>query len=178
MKRKPVAHFLFGLGLFSAIKVSGLSFWFYKGIGFLAILIGLANLKDFFWYGGGGFVMEIPRNWRPALKKLLSRVTSPFGAFLMGFVVCLFELPCTGGPYIFILGLLAEKATFVSTFPVLAIYNIFFVLPLLLITFGIYLGFSQVETAAEWKEKNLRNLHLVAGIVMLLLGLGVVLGLI
>ena len=34
-----------------------------------------------------------------------------FGAFLVGFAVSLFELPCTGGPYIVILGLLAKEVT-------------------------------------------------------------------
>ncbi|MFH1174464.1 MAG: cytochrome c biogenesis protein CcdA [archaeon] len=172
-----IIYFLFGLGLFSALQISGLSYWFYKIIGFLAILIGLANIKDFVWYGGGGFVMEIPRAWRPTLKKLLGAVTSPFGAFVMGFVICLFELPCTGGPYIFILGLLAERATLMASIPILLVYNIFFILPLVIITLAIYFGFASVEKATAWKDKNIRTLHLVAGIIMLVLGILVVLGL-
>ncbi len=52
-----IVYFLFGLGLFSAIQISGLSFWFYKFISFLAILIGLFNIKDYFSYGAGGFVI-------------------------------------------------------------------------------------------------------------------------
>ncbi|MBN2142860.1 hypothetical protein JW711_06035 [Candidatus Woesearchaeota archaeon] len=171
-----IAYFLFGLGLFSALQISGLSYWFYKAIGFLAIIIGLANIKDYFWYGGGGFVMEIPRAWRPTLKRMLGAVTSPLGAFIMGFAVCLFELPCTGGPYIFILGLLAEKTTMMASIPILLLYNLFFVLPLLVITALIYTGFSSTEKANEWKDKNIRILHLAAGLVMLVLGLLVVLG--
>jgi len=171
-----VVYFLFGLGIFSALQVSGLSYWFYKIIGIIAIIIGLANIKDYFWYGAGGFVMEIPRSWRPALKKMLSAVTSPLGAFLMGFVVCLFELPCTGGPYFFILGLLAERATMTAAIPILLFYNVFFVLPLVLITLFMYFGFASVEKMTEWKEKNLRRLHLVAGLIMLILGIIVVLG--
>jgi cytochrome c biogenesis protein CcdA len=173
-----IVYFLFGLGLFSALQISGLSYWFYKITGVLAILIGLANIKDYFWYGGGGFVMEIPRSWRPLLKKMLSSVTSPLGAFLMGFVVCLFELPCTGGPYIFILGLLAERTTMMAAIPVLLLYNIFFVLPLIAITSLIYLGFASVEKATEWKDRNIRRLHLIAGIIMLVLGLIVILGMV
>jgi len=165
-----IAYFLFGLGLFSALQVSGIAFWFYKTIGILAIIIGLANIKDFFWYGGAGFVMEIPRAWRPKLKKMLSSVTSPLGAFLMGFAVCLFELPCTGGPYIVILGLLAERMTLSASIPLLLIYNLFFVLPLIIITLLIYLGFANVEKTTEWKEKNIRLLHLIAGLIMLILG--------
>jgi len=173
-----IVYFLFGLGLFSALQVSGLSYWFYKIIGFLAIIIGLTNIKDYFWYGAGGFVTEIPISWRPRLKKMLGAVTSPIGAFLMGFLVCLFELPCTGGPYIFILGLLAERATVMATIPILLLYNMFFVLPLAIITLLMYFGFASVEKTTEWKEKNIRILHLVAGLIMLALGIIVVLGLI
>jgi len=173
-----ISYFLFGLGLFSALQISGLSYWFYKTIGILAILIGLANIKDFFWYGGAGFIMEIPRSWRPKLKDILGKVTTPFGAFLMGFIVCLFELPCTGGPYIVILGLLAEKTTQLLAIPILLLYNLFFVLPLILITLMIYLGFTNVEKTTEWKEKNIRMLHLIAGIIMFILGLLVIFNLI
>jgi len=171
-----IAYFLFGLGLFSALRISGLSFWFYRLIGGLAILIGLANIKDFFWYGAGGFVMEIPRAWRPTLKKMLLSVTSPLGAFLMGFAVCLFELPCTGGPYLVILGLLAERMTMFASIPLLLIYNLFFVMPLILITFMIYFEFANVEKTTEWKERNIRRLHLIAGVIMLILGILIVFG--
>jgi cytochrome c biogenesis protein CcdA len=173
-----IAYFLFGLGLFSAIQISGLSYYFYKIIGVLAIIIGLANIKDFFWYGGAGFVMEIPRKWRPKLKEMLGKVTSPLGAFLMGFVVCLFELPCTGGPYIVILGLLADKMTMWSSIPILLLYNLVFVLPLIIITLLIYSGFANVENATKWKDKNIRILHLIAGLIMLILGLLITFGVI
>ncbi|MEM2713993.1 MAG: cytochrome c biogenesis protein CcdA [Candidatus Pacearchaeota archaeon] len=173
-----IVYFLFGLGLFSALQFSGLSYWFYKIIGILAIIIGLANIKDYFWYGGGGFVMEIPRRWRPKLKAMLNAVTSPIGAFVMGFVVCLFELPCTGGPYIFILGLLAEKTTMLTAIPILLLYNVFFVLPLLIITMLMYFGFASIESMSEWRERNIRLLHLIAGLIMLILGIIVVLGLV
>jgi len=171
-----IAYFLFGLGLFSAIQISGLSYWFYKIIGILAIIIGLANIKDYVWYSGGGFVMEIPRSWRPKLKEMLGKVTSPFGAFLMGFAVCLFELPCTGGPYIVILGLLADKMTMWASIPLLLLYNLVFVLPLIIISLLIYFGFANVENATKWKDSNLKTLHLIAGVIMLILGILIAFG--
>ena len=94
----------------------------------------------------------------------------------MGFAVCLFELPCTGGPYIVILGLLAERITLFASIPLLLIYNLFFVLPLIFITFMIYLGFVNVEKTTEWKERNIKRLHLIAGLIMLILGMLIVLG--
>lgn len=173
-----IVYFLFGLGLFSALQITGLSYWFYKFIGLLAIIIGILNIKDFFKYGAGGFVMEIPKKWRPSLQRLLRSVTSPIGAFFMGFLVCLFELPCTGGPYIFVLGLLAEKTTRLMATPILLIYNLFFILPLIIITLFVFWGFTTVEKAKAWKERNIRLLHLIAGLIMVALGIIVMSGLV
>jgi cytochrome c biogenesis protein CcdA len=168
-----LAYLLFGLGLFSAIQVSGLSDLVYRLVGILAIGVGLLNIKDYFWYGGGGFAMEIPRSWRHTLKDIIYKATSPLGAFLVGFVVVLFELPCTGGPYFFVLGLLAKNLTLAGAVPYLILYNVFFVLPLLLILGLVFWGYSTVERVAVWKDRNVRVLHLIAGIVLTALGLAV-----
>lgn len=165
-----ICYFLFGLGLFASLQIFNISSLFYKTIGVLALVLGILNIKDYFWYGAGGFVMEIPRSWRPTLKGLLNRVTTPLGAFFVGFVVCLFELPCTGGPYLVILGLLAEKSTRIAAMPILALYNLVFVLPLLLIVYLLYIGHTNIDKVKEWKERNVKVLHLIGGIIMFILG--------
>ena len=170
-----IVYFLFGVGLFHALQITGLSYWFYQILGLFAIVIGILNIKDYFWYGGGGFVMEIPRSWRPTLKKLLQGVTSPAGAFLIGFVVCLFELPCTGGPYLFMTGLLAQQVTQDIAIPILLYYNVFFVLPLVGIVVLLYFGMSKVEEMEEWRNRNIRLVHLIAGLIMVALGIAVML---
>ena len=106
------------------------------------------------------------------MKALIRGVTSVPGAFLIGFVVSLFLLPCTSGPYIVILGLLSKTATRNVAFIYLLIYNFIFILPMLVITSLIYWGFTSVEQAEEWRQKRLQTLHLVAGIIILLLGIG------
>ena len=156
--------------MFSTLQVFNISSLFYKVIGVLALVLGILNIKDYFWYGAGGFVMEIPRKWRPTLKGLLNRVTTPLGAFFIGFVVCLFELPCTGGPYLVILGLLAEKSTRIAAMPILALYNLVFVLPLLLIVYLLYIGYTNIDKIKDWKEKNVKVLHLIGGVIMFILG--------
>lgn len=173
-----LSYFIFGLGIFSAIRISGLSSLVYKLVGGLAIVVGLLNIKDYIWYGGGGFVMEIPRRWRHTLKDILSAVTSPVGAFIAGFAVTLFELPCTGGPYFFALGLLANKVTTLGVVPYLLLYNVFFVLPLIILTFLLYFGFTNVEDAAQWKYQRTRLLHLIAGLILTTLGVVTVFGLV
>ncbi|MBD3313828.1 hypothetical protein GF345_05280 [Candidatus Woesearchaeota archaeon] len=166
-----ISYFLMGLGLYSAVQVTGLTHIFYYVVAILAIIIGLFNLKDYLWYGKW-FIMEVPKSWRPKMKMLLKGVTSTPGAFLIGFVVSLFLLPCTSGPYIVILGLLSKASTRPTAMLLLLLYNLIFILPMLIITFAIYFGFTTTEKAEEWRQRKLKTLHLIAGIIILLLGIG------
>lgn len=165
-----ISYFLMGLGLYSAIQTLTFTHIFYIIIGVLAILIGLFNLKDYFWYGKW-FIMEIPYSWRPKLKMLIKNITSIPGAFLIGFIISLFLLPCTSGPYIIILGLLTNLKTRNLAILLLLLYNLIFILPMLIITLIIYLGLTTTERAEQFRIRRLRTLHLIAGIIMLLLGL-------
>ncbi|MBW3015729.1 hypothetical protein KY330_04870 [Candidatus Woesearchaeota archaeon] len=171
-----IMYFLMGIGLFSAIQAAGVSRWFFGIVAVLAIFIGLFNLKDYLWYGKW-FIMEVPRSWRPKLKAVIRGVTSVPGAFLIGFVVSLFLLPCTSGPYIVILGLLAEVATRNYAMMLLLVYNAVFVLPMLVITVLIYFGLTTTEKAEKWRTSKLKVLHLIAGIIILLIGIFMLLGL-
>ncbi|MBW2992455.1 hypothetical protein KY345_04525 [Candidatus Woesearchaeota archaeon] len=166
-----ISYLLMGIGLYSAIKISGLTRIFYIIVAALAILVGLFNLKDYLWYGRW-FIMEVPRSWRPKMKMLIQSVVSVPGAFLIGFAVSLFLLPCTSGPYIVILGLLAQATTRNYAFMLLVLYNFIFILPMLIITFAIYFGFTTTEQAEQWRTKKLKVLHLIAGVIILLLGIG------
>ncbi|MDP1884095.1 MAG: cytochrome c biogenesis CcdA family protein [Candidatus Moranbacteria bacterium] len=163
-----ISYFLMGLGIYKAIGAFNLPQIFSIVIGGIAILIGLANLKDFFWYGKG-FVMEVPFGWRPKMQAIIKRVTSPLGAMGAGFVVSLFLLPCTSGPYIVILGLLAQREDLARSVALLAIYNLIFILPMVVITVGMYFGI-RAKRLESWRQRNIRLLHLVAGAIMLFIG--------
>jgi cytochrome c biogenesis protein CcdA len=164
-----ISYYLMGLGLYSAVEAAGVTQALYIAVAVLAIVVGLFNLKDYLWYGKW-FVMEVPFSWRPALKQLIQRVTSVPGAFLVGFAVSLFLLPCTSGPYIVILGLLARTTSRTSAMLWLLLYNAIFILPMILITVGVYLGVTTLDKAERWRTEHLQVLHLIAGIILLLLG--------
>jgi len=151
------------------------SVYVYKGLAVLAMLLGALNIKDFFFYKKGSLATEMPLFMRPKVKRLTEKATSTWGAFIIGFLVTLFLLPCTIGPYIVASGLLAELG-FLATIPWLLYYNLVFVLPMLIIVFIIYLGFAKVEEVAGWKEHNIKKLHLIAGILLLLVGLAILFG--
>ncbi|MFC1756501.1 cytochrome c biogenesis protein CcdA [Patescibacteria group bacterium] len=163
-----VSYLLIGLGLYKAITVFNLPKIFSIIIGVLAVLIGLANLKDAFWHGKV-FLMEVPMTWRPKMKSILTGVTSPLGAIGAGFLVSLFLLPCTSGPYVIILGLLAERVALAKTVSLLVLYNLIFILPMIVITLVMYFGF-RAKKLEELRKKNVRLLHAVGGTIMLLIG--------
>lgn len=166
-----IAYFLMGLGLMEFIRKYTLNFsgYFYKIMGIAAIIIGLLNLKDYFWYGKV-FLMEVPLSWRPKMKSFIRGITNPWGGFLMALLISLFLLPCTAGPYLVILGMLAHKVVFAKALAYLVLYNLIFILPMLAIVLLVYYGLSP-EKAENWRKQKLRFLHLIAGVI--LIGLGV-----
>ena len=166
-----LSYYAMGIGLYSAVEAAGVTRGIYIAVAALALLIGLFNLKDYLWYGKW-FVMEVPLAWRPRLKGLIQGVTSTPGAFLIGFAVSLFLLPCTSGPYIVILGLLAKTETRTAAMLWLVLYNVVFVVPMVAITAAVYFGLTTAEKAEAWRTGHLRTLHLIAGTVILLLGFG------
>jgi cytochrome c biogenesis protein CcdA/glutaredoxin len=169
-----ISYFLMGLGLYKALSIGGVSGTFFKFVGWVAIVLGVLNLKDYFWYGKG-FLMEVPLSWRPRLKELIHSVTGPVGAFFIGFLVSLFLLPCTGGPYIVILGMLAKKSFDTQAILYLLVYNLIFVSPMVLISLAVYKGFDP-QKAEEIRKKRLETLHLIAGVVMLGMGAFILMG--
>jgi cytochrome c biogenesis protein CcdA len=169
-----ISYFLMGLGLYSIISSAGTTAVFMKVVGWVAIVIGVFNLKDFFWYGKI-FVMEVPLSWRPRLKAIVRSMTGPVSAFFVGFLVSLFLLPCTSGPYIVILGMLGHGETYLKAVLLLLLYNLIFILPMVGITVAAYFGMS-IERAEETRIRNLKILHLIAGVIMVVMGIFLLIG--
>ena len=112
---------------------------------------------------------------RPKMQSLFFKLTSPKGAFGVGAFVTVFLLPCTIGPYVICGGILCPLSL-LEALPWLLVYNLVFVLPMLFITSACYIGFTTVENVSGWREKNIRYLHLVAGLIIFGLGIAMVLG--
>jgi len=176
-----VMYLFYGLVIIKFFQIvqalTSVKLWLYKILGFFAIILGVLNIKDFIRYKPGGFGTEMPLLLRPKVKKIIYGITSPKGAFLVGIFVTLFLLPCTIGPYVIAGGILSAFEI-IKTIPPLLLYNIIFVLPMIAITLIVYAGFAKVEDVSGWKEKNIKKLHLIAGIIMFVLGVLMVLGLV
>jgi len=176
-----VMYFLYGLvfiKFFQVIQALALvRFWLFKALAVAAIVFGVLNIRDFIRYKPGGLGTEMPLLLRPRVKKILSRITSTRGALLAGVFVTVFLLPCTIGPYIIAAGILSVF-DMVQTAPILLLYNLIFILPMLAIVGGVYLGLGRVHDVYLWKERNISKLHLIAGITILGLGIAMLSGLV
>lgn len=139
------------------------------------ILVWLANLKDYFRYWEG-FVMEVPHSWRPKMEKIIKKVTSPFGAFIIWIIISLFLLPCSSGPYLTILWYLSSESQNLNIrwYVYLTVYNIIFVLPMIAIALIIGLWYSTAEKIWAFKNKNTKLIHGIVGLLMIWLWIYVI----
>ena len=147
----------------------------YTVLAIIAMVLGALNIKDFFAYKKGSFGTEMPLFLRPKMKKYIEKVTSAKGAFFIGFILTLFLLPCTMGPYIVASGLLADLGL-LGALPWLLYYNLVFVLPMVIIVLLIYFGAARAEDVSMWRDKNVRWLHLIAGVLLFAVGFAILMG--
>jgi len=144
--------------------------------GAIAVLIGLLNTKDYFYFKQGPS-LTIPDGAKPALYRRMRGLLGAenMAAMLVGTVALAlaansYELLCTAGfPMIFTRVLTLHEVGGAGYYGYLALYNLIYILPLLAIVavFTVTLGVRKLS------EQQGRVLKLLSGIMML--GLGVVL---
>ncbi|MEY4731113.1 MAG: hypothetical protein RL681_59 [Candidatus Parcubacteria bacterium] len=93
-------------------------------------------------------------------------------ALILGIFVGLSEFPCTGGPYLLILGLLANAGTFMQGFGYLLLYNLIFVLPLVIIL-GAGSDHAVLERVQSWKRERSGAMRFWGGVAMVVLGISI-----
>jgi cytochrome c biogenesis protein CcdA len=72
--------------------------------------------------------------------------------------------------------MLGHSQDYIKAVWLLIFYNIIFVLPMIGISLGVYFGMN-IEAAKEKRNKNLKILHLIAGVIMIGMGLVLIFGL-
>lgn len=175
-----IGYLFYGFILIQIFKtfhqyIASYSLYIYKILAILAMILGALNIKDYFMYKPGGVATEMPLSFRPRVKLWIKKITSPLGAFFIGLLVTIFLTPCTIGPYVIVSGLLSEAGIF-QALSWLLYYNLIFILPMIIITAIVYMGFAKVEDVSGWKERNIKRLHLIAGILLFLVGLSLLAG--
>ena len=164
-----VVYMLSGLGLiwFQHVLISkGFAEITGLFVGSFVIILGLIEIKEFFWYGKG-ISLEISPQYKEQLTQMAQQF-SFLGIIAIGGFVAIVELPCTGGPYLAITAILA-KSLDTQVLIYLCVYNFIFILPLLGILLLIYFGASTLKMK-EWRIENRKWMNLASGILMISLG--------
>jgi len=161
-----ITYFLAGLGLFRIIQsLTGIIFYVHLFVGLLAIGLALIQFIDILW--PGKFIsLRIPIRAKPFIERIATTATIP-AVLALGVIVSLFELPCTGGVYIAILATMSINKTFGLGY--LLLYNLIFILPLIVITLSVYKG-TKPEILQKWTGDEKIWMKLASGLVMLALG--------
>ena len=135
----------------------------------LAIILWIIEVKDFVAYGKW-ISLAIPKRAKPTLEYVTKKWTY-MSAFVLAVLSTFVELPCTIWIPLAYVWAVGDK---VNIFAALWLYNFFFILPLLIIIFGIYYWISAFKTKdgdlAINKVSNKKVMRLVAGIILITLG--------
>ena len=160
-----VVYTLSGLGLiwFQHVLIRR---GFAEIVGVFVIVLGLIEIKEFFWYGKG-ISLEIAPQHKEKIAQMTEKI-SFLGVITMGGFVAVVELPCTGGPYLAITAILA-KAFDSQAMLYLLLYNFIFLLPLLVILVMIYYGSSTLQLK-RWRQEKRKWMNLASGSLMIGLG--------
>ncbi|KKU16852.1 MAG: hypothetical protein UX26_C0014G0001, partial [Parcubacteria group bacterium GW2011_GWC1_45_9] len=113
--------------------------------------------------------LKIPDAAHHKMAELMAKASLP-AAFALGGLVGLCEFPCTGGPYLMVLGLLHDAGTYLRGFGYLIFYNVIFVLPLVIILL-IASHEGLLTKVRDWQRKERRLMRLGTGAAMIVLGL-------
>lgn len=169
-----IAYFVFmaaWLNLFLLIGLSRISEIIIAGI---AILAGVINLKDF-WFYGWGVSLSIPQAAKPGIYARIRRILQAenlwgavIGAVLLAILVQVVEFLCTSGfPALYTRILTLQQAGGLGYYGYLLLYNIAYMLDDLVV-----LGIGVITLSQHrLQEKEGRWLKLVSGLVMVGLGL-------
>jgi cytochrome c biogenesis protein CcdA len=162
-----IVYFLVGLGLLRATSLVQGHWLGQVGAGLL-ILFGLTNLLGAI-FPKFPIRLELPEFGKEGLKNWMYRATLP-ATIVLGTLMGLESFPCSGGPYVAILGLLGSQTGFWEGFGYLALYNLMFIMPLVII---LILALNPVMGAKiqAWERASSHKVRGITGGVMAVIGL-------
>lgn len=160
-----VTYLVIGVGLLRAINLFGVERPFAQVAVVLLVFMGLVSIRD-------AISHEKPLlrfAWPDRFRSLAERSTALVAA-AMGVLVGLGEFPCSGSIYVGVLALLSSGSSFIEGLLYLLLYNLMFVLPLIL----ILLSASNLDTLVKIdtiRVKRRRQMRLVSGVFLITIGL-------
>lgn len=162
-----LVYFAIGLGILRAVRFSDDPHFVARAGAWLLVGLGAINLIEYV-FPQFPIKLHMPRFAGERTNQLIKQATFPatIGA---GLLVGLCTFPCSGGIYVSIITLLNAKTTLGWGLGYLGLYNVLFILPLVV----ILLAAGNRATArawARWERTHALNIRLWYGVVMVVLG--------
>lgn len=171
-----IFYFLFMATWLQIFKYIGFVTPLRWGIAALAIIAGIINCKEYFFYRKGITLMIQDSQIGPLKKKIrhVSKLVMEGGslpaliisAIMLAIFSSLIELPCTAGFPIIYTGILTGMGA-VSYYAYLALYNLIYVSPLLILITILAYTFK----GKQIDKGTMSLIKFIGGAIMLLLGL-------
>ena len=163
-----IVYLLIGLGITQTLHIFNTPHFMARLGAILLIILGMIGLINEF-FPAFPIKFRIPHAAHRKMAELMEKASLPT-AFGLGVLVGICEFPCTGGPYLMVLGLLHDNLTYLSGAGYLLLYNLIFVLPLIVILL-IASNKNMLEKVKNWQMKERNQMRLIAGIAMIGLGI-------
>lgn len=162
-----IVYILIGLGILHAFHFFNTPYFMGKLGSSLLIVLGAVSVLQAL-FPNFPIKLKIPQVSHHTMAKLIEKASTP-AAFLLGAFVGICEFPCTGGPYLMVLGLLYDKVTYFKGLSYLFYYNLVFILPLVIIL--LLAGNKMVvEKIEAWQKAEGKAMRLIGGLIMIALG--------
>lgn len=162
-----LTYVLIGLGVLKVLSLFSIPHLMsFVGAAFIIAFGVIALLNEFF--SNFPIKLKIPKFAHGSIAKVVEKATLP-AALGLGFLVGIFEFPCTGGPYLFVLGLLHDQNNFWLGFLYLLLYNFIFILPLIIILL-ISSSKRVLQAVDSVRRAETKSLRIWLAMIMILLG--------
>lgn len=162
-----LVYFAIGLGLIGAVRLSSDPHFVARAGSWLLIGLGALNLVEHF-FPSFPVKLHMPAAAHRKTNELLKKSSLP-ATVVMGGLVGLCTFPCSGGIYVSIITLLNAKTTMAWGMAYLALYNVLFVLPLMIILLVVG-NRAMARSWAQWERQHALKIRLWYGLVMVALG--------
>jgi cytochrome c-type biogenesis protein len=162
-----LVYFAIGLGILRAVRFSDDPHFVARAGSWILIGLGVINLIEYF-FPRFPVKLHMPAVAGDKTNELLKQATVP-ATVGVGLLVGLCTFPCSGGVYVSIITLLNARTTLGWGVGYLALYNVLFVLPLVVILLGAG-NRAVAKRWARWEREHSRPIRLWYGLIMVGLG--------
>ena len=162
-----LVYFAIGLGILQAVRFSENPHFVAKAGAWLLIGLGIINLIEYF-FPNFPIKLHMPKIAGARTQALIKQATLPT-TMAAGLLVGLCTFPCSGGIYVSIITLLNAKTTLAWGVSYLFLYNILFVLPLIVILLAVSNRMA-AKAWARWEREHALKIRLWYGGIMVALG--------